>query len=590
MKKLFILLLAIIGIVSCNNDSIEVISGQYVASYRDKFSANDYYWSNGKKIEIYKDSNCFQMASIDKLTSVKSIDSIDVDGGYANGISMSNKNGSYLNDVLFYQKTPDEIIGITKEILVELKTIDDLNLLSEIAEEYDLNIIKQYEGLPLWFMLAPKGNNLKNSLEIANQIYELGLFNESLPNMLLPFSKLSVDTYYQEQWGLKNMDYPGIDISYEEATQYIYPGISDVIVAVIDDGVDTAHQDLNIYNITYDAHSGQLGSKLSPGVHGTMVAGVVGAISNNYIGVAGVAPNVEIMPISLRFREDFRPLGQEWSTVDMFVSAINFAVNNGADIINCSFVASAEHAAVKSALSNALYNGRNGKGSIVVLGSGNEDAEITSYYAKNLPEAIVVGGIKKKGEKSDYSSYGQWLDVVAPGDAIRSTAINNQYSTASGTSMAAPFVSGIAALILSKNSTLNRAQVVDIIESTAKKISSYTYGYCSGRAYSWNEKVGYGLVDAYAALNNTPYPPPPSNNDTIPEEDDDVIDSDTLNVQEINGTTITTPSVYSGDIIKCNHIMVYPGGVFILSAEEEIEITAPFTVQTGGAFEFYVQQ
>ena len=104
MKKLFILVLAIIGIVSCNNDSIEVISAQYVASYRDKFSANDYYWSNGKKIEIYKDSNCFQMASMDKLSSLKSIDSTDVDGGCMNDISSSNKDGNYLDDVFFLQK------------------------------------------------------------------------------------------------------------------------------------------------------------------------------------------------------------------------------------------------------------------------------------------------------------------------------------------------------------------------------------------------------------------------------------------------------------------------------------------------------
>ena len=497
--------------------------------------------------------------------------------------------GIILMMFFFYKNKSNEIIGITKEILVELKTIDDLNRLHKIAEEYDLNIIKQYEGLPLWFMLAPKENNPKQSLEIANQIYELGIFNESLPNMLLPFSKLSVDTYYQEQWGLKNTEYPGIDISYEEATQYIYPGLSDVIVAVIDDGVDTTHQDLNIYDITYDAHSGQLGSKLSPGEHGTMVAGVIGAISNNYIGVAGVAPNVEIMPISLRFYEDYHKLGLEWSSVDEYVSAINFAVNNGADIINCSFEGSAEHATVKSAFSNALYNGRNGKGCIIVLGAGNEDAEITSYYAKNLPEAIVVGGINKKGEKSEFSSYGLYIDVVAPGNAIYSTAINNQYSYATGTSMATPFVSGIAALILSKNSTLNREQVVDIIESTAKKISSYTYGYCSGRAYYWNEKVGYGLVDAYAALNNTPYPPLPPNNDTIPGMDDENVDTDSLNVLEIYGMTITTPSVNNGDVIKCSQIMVYPGGVFILSAEEEIEITPPFTVQAGGAFEFYVQ-
>lgn len=143
-----------------------------------------------------------------------------------------------------------------------------------------------------------------------------------------------------------------------------------------------------------------------------------------------------------------------------------------------------------------------------------------------------------------------WVDVVAPGSAIYSTAVNNQYDCATGTSMATPFVSGIAALVLSKNPEMTRAQVVDVIESTSKKISTYTFNNVNGRPYSWNEFVGYGLVDAYAALNATPYPPLPPSNDSIPIIDDDFVNVDSLNIVELTGITITAPKVYVGDIIR----------------------------------------
>lgn len=585
------MLFCIIALVSCNADTentrnvefslISIDDMQYVGEF--------YYWCNGKKIWLQSDSS-YHLSVLSDNGSMQllvqegecAVNQFDI---RQSGAKLSNANIIY--EDCFYKTASNEIIGITNEIFVELKNGDDIEKLDNIADKYGLRIVKQFDGLPLWFMLEHEFCNI-STLDIANQIYELGLFREVIPNMLIPFKKTTLDTYYQEQWGLNNSQYPNIDISYEEAMQYSYPGLEDVIVAVIDDGVDTTHQDLNTYDVTYDAHTGQLGSKLSPGTHGTMVAGIIGAISNNYIGVAGVAPNVEIMPISLRFKEDYHPIGQEWSSVDKVVNAINFAVNNGADIINWSIGGSAEHATVKSALINALNNGRNGKGCVVVLGAGNENAEITSYYAKELSDAIVVGNIKSNGEKSPYSSYGQYLDVVAPGSAIYSTAVNNQYDCATGTSMATPFVSGIAALVLSKNPEMTRAQVVDVIESTSKKISTYTFNNVNERPYSWNEFVGYGLVDAYAALNATPYPPLPPSNDSIPIIDDDFVNVDSLNIVELTGITITAPKVYVGDIIRAGGVMIYPTGVLILSADEKIEINDPFSVIAGGSFEFHL--
>jgi hypothetical protein len=136
----------------------------------------------------------------------------------------------------------------------------------------------------------------------------------------------------------------------------------------------------------------------------------------------------------------------------------------------------------------------------LVFASGNQSPAI-DYPANSNPNIITVGAIASSGNRSSFSGFGNELDVVAPGSSILSTIPNQGTASWNGTSMAAPHVAGIAALILSVNPDLTVQEVNTIIESTAQKVGGYSYSNNSNRPNGiWNNEMGYGLVDAYAAV------------------------------------------------------------------------------------------
>ena len=144
--------------------------------------------------------------------------------------------------------------------------------------------------------------------------------------------------------------------------------------------------------------------------------------------------------------------------------------------------------------------GRNNKGTVVVFATGNENGALR-YPASKIPNILAVGSITSSGSRSSFSNYGSLLDVVAPGSNILSTLPNNQIGPLDGTSMACPHVSGLVALILSVKPCLTGQQVRDIIEQTAQKVGGYSYTTTAGRQNGkWNNQMGYGLIDAYAAV------------------------------------------------------------------------------------------
>ena len=197
---------------------------------------------------------------------------------------------------------------------------------------------------------------------------------------------------------------------------------------------------------------------------------------------------------------------------------IEFAVKNGADVISCSWGADPS-ALIDEAIEYALSYGRNGLGCVVVFASGNNNIEGVRYPANSREEIIAVGASSPCGERKSKSScdgdtmwgsnYGKELDIVAPGVLIPTTNLIGQNEASSvdyisdfwGTSAACPHVAAIAGLILSVNPNLTCKQVADIIESTARKIGDYHYDIKEGRPNGkWHKEMGYGLVDAYAAV------------------------------------------------------------------------------------------
>lgn len=133
--------------------------------------------------------------------------------------------------------------------------------------------------------------------------------------------------------------------------------------------------------------------------------------------------------------------------------------------------------------------------------SGNGSGSPIDYPANYHPDILAIGSITSSGQRSSFSNIGTQLDVVAPGSSILSTGLNNSINTQSGTSMATPHVAGVAALILSVNPCLSVQQVNDIIEQTSQKVGGYSYTNSSTHPNgTWNNEMGYGLVDAYAAV------------------------------------------------------------------------------------------
>ncbi len=385
---------------------------------------------------------------------------------------------------------------------VKLKKIEDYQLLLDTSIKYNVKVFNQNEFMPLWYKILVPENATKSSLELSNMFFETVMFADVDPVFMFDFnSSCTNDPNFNLLWGLNNNSNPNIDINICQAWE-LSTGVG-VKVAVLDNGIDKMHNDLNdnISILSYDTKTGMSPSVfVSNIVHGTHVAGTIAAERNNNLQVVGVAPNSSIMSIS-------NELTISPTISEELANGISWAWQNGADIINNSwgdqggaFFGDLHSTLLEDAILNAINNGRNGLGTIVVFAAGNK-APAMDYPATFHPDILTVGSIMSDGSKSIFSGFGTQLDIIAPGSGIYSTLPNNTIGSLSGTSMAAPHVSGIAALILSANPNLTGKEVRDIIEKTSQKISSFSYTNVSGRPNgTWNSQVGYGLVDAFAAV------------------------------------------------------------------------------------------
>ncbi|WP_317191108.1 S8 family serine peptidase [Alistipes shahii] len=240
------------------------------------------------------------------------------------------------------------------------------------------------------------------------------------------------------------------------------------------------------------------------------------------------------------------------------------------DAVTLSWGSSVKYQVIDDAISNALRNGRSGKGCVVVFASGNDYQSTVGYPANCNPEVIAVGAISSSGMRASFSNYGSALDVVAPGEDVITTTTNSGYSSAiSGTSFACPLVAGVAALVLSVNPDLTQKQVADIIESTAKKCGNYSYTTQSGHTNgTWNNQMGYGLVDAYAAV---------------------IKAKNTGSTVYFNDKTVTTDTVISGDEISATNVTVKNNAKLTFTNAKSIIITQPFTVELTSSLELSLQ-
>lgn len=304
------------------------------------------------------------------------------------------------------------------------------------------------------------------------------------------------DLLVLRNWGLDNDEQPS-HINIRKAWK-ITKGSQEIRVAVVDTGIDATHPDLKD-NICKKKGSDEYGydfvtNKKNPEDkhgHGTHVAGIIGATAKAGAGAAGVAPHICIMAV--RYYSDTATGAQNLSNT---VKAINYAVDNGANIINYSGGGAEFSAAELKAIKRA-----EDAGILFVAAAGNEyqntDSAGNSYYpaAYGLTNIVAVAATNIRNQLLPSSNWGKkHVHVAAPGENIFSTLPKGRYGYLTGTSQATAFVSGLAALIMSENPSLKKkpSEVRDIIMKSADKLANLESKIASG-----------GRINAYAALRMT---------------------------------------------------------------------------------------
>ena len=310
---------------------------------------------------------------------------------------------------------------------------------------------------------------------------------------------------YEDLWGLKKINAERAwDIAYSQ------PG-SEVIVAVIDTGLDWEHEDIsaNVW-INSAELNGETGidddgngyiddirgwnfyqgnnNIVDNSGHGTHVAGTIGATGNNEIGICGVSWNPKIMGL---------PYG---SSSSYTAEAICYAADNGADILNLSWHYSTHVSVIEDAIKYAYYGANlSNKACTIIAAAGNDSDDTSKYFPQSMKEVIIVGSSDQSDLRYYSSNYGSKIDVIAPGVSIlslraagtsRGTPINNTYTVNTGTSMAAPMVAGVSALIASMHPDYDNEQIRQLLRIQSNDVGDT----------GWDTETGYGRVNAAKVL------------------------------------------------------------------------------------------
>jgi subtilisin family serine protease len=298
---------------------------------------------------------------------------------------------------------------------------------------------------------------------------------------------------------ISDSDYRGLFSAYRAQDAWdISTGSSQVIVAVLDTGIDTNHPDLIGRCLTQDwkNYIFPVSTPEDDHGHGTHVAGIIGANGNNVIGVTGLNWNCKLLPIKVL---NSSGTGSLSSVVD----GIYYAVQKGAKVINLSvgfsdFIGDSLQDAIDYAYSHGVC---------IVVAAGNDNEDISAHKVSpvcndgNSNKVFGVAALHNDKTKASYSNYSdKYVDISAFGgewpnysvDGILSTYIGDTYTKLSGTSMAAPAISGIISLLLSLAPNLSPAQVMDYLSLTEENIDTINVTYAG--------KLGVGLVQAYDLL------------------------------------------------------------------------------------------
>lgn len=402
--------------------------------------------------------------------------------------------------------SPSKATYVPGELLVKYRAWPRKAALEDLQRQRGISTLRTFRSIAVRHLRLPEGMTVKEAMAILQDDPDVAYAE---PNYVRRISLTPNDPDFGELWGLQNVDAPE---AWDTQT-----GTHAVVVAVLDTGADWDHEDLtdNIWNNDDEAEDGadsdgngyiddihgwdfvnskpegdnDPGDDYHPSYHGTHVCGTIGAKGNNGIGVTGVNWSVSIMPLKILDAHG-----------DGFVSdeilAIDYAIANGAKIINASFSGDS----YSQFEYNAIRDARDA-GILFVAAAGNDGTDnddIPAYPASyDLDNIIAVAATDQSNAKAWFSNHGATsVDVAAPGVSIYSTSAGDNYHYSSGTSMATPHVAGLAALIWADNGGFTDDQVKERILKGVDVLPALT-----------GEILMAGTINANNSINPPPMAP-----------------------------------------------------------------------------------
>lgn len=298
------------------------------------------------------------------------------------------------------------------------------------------------------------------------------------------------DPLFPSQWGLSKIQSPSSwDISH---------GLASVNVAIVDTGISASHADLGskitkAANCTTSSGCVLISPAFDDNGHGSHVAGIASSLTNNSTGISGTAYDTNL--VSVKVLDSSGSGYYSW-----VASGIVWAADNGAKVINLSLGGTSSSTTLLNAV-NYAWN----KGVIVVAAAGNSNSS-QRFYPAYYSNSIATAATGQNDKKASFSSYGSWVDVAAPGVSILSTYNNGDYAYLSGTSMATPFVSGLAGLVFGANPAWTNSQVRNQIQSTSDAVSGTGTYWTYGRINACKALGGCSETTPTPTLTPTPTP------------------------------------------------------------------------------------